>query len=195
MAYGLLGPDASRYASNDDVAKTIAANGLRLVLEEHRTTQTPTLKSGARGKTKVAYCESDVAAKWLWRFIDGATSAGELYGRVLVVFAAQHYASQLVLPASKRRSSVLPRSRKDTARKAFERVTKGVLPASYKELERAIATEARSYDRGVAQLATRRRAATPDAAAAAEVAEGGEDLQDDIDEAEVDELAADEYGD
>jgi len=159
MAYGLLGPDASPYASNDDVAKTIAANGLRLVLEEHRTTTTPTLKSGARGKTKVAYCEPDVAAKWLWRFIDGATSAGELYGRALVVFAAQHYASQLVLPASKRRSSILPRSHKDTARKAFERVTKGVLPASYTQLERAIAAEARSYERSVAQLDTHARAA------------------------------------
>jgi hypothetical protein len=51
------------------VARTIAANGLRLVLEEHRTTTTPTLKSGARGKTKVAYCEPEVAAKWLWRFV------------------------------------------------------------------------------------------------------------------------------
>jgi ParB/RepB/Spo0J family partition protein len=81
FAYGLLGPDASPYASNDDVAKTIASNGLRLVLEEHRTTTTPTLKSGARGKTKVAYCEPDVAAKWLWRFVDGAKSAGELSAR------------------------------------------------------------------------------------------------------------------
>jgi ParB/RepB/Spo0J family partition protein len=158
FAYGLLGPDASPYASNDDVAKTIAANGLRLVLEEHGTTTTPTLKSGARGKTKVAYCEPDVAAKWLWRFIDGAKSAGELYGRALVVFAAQHYASQLVLPTSKRRSSILPRSHKDTARKAFERVTKGVLPASHTQLQRAIAAEARSYERSVAQLDTRGRA-------------------------------------
>jgi hypothetical protein len=197
FAYGLLGPDASPYASNDDVAKTIASNGLRLVLEEHRTTTTPTLKSGARGKTKVAYCEPDVAAKWLWRFIDGAKSAGELYGRALVVFAAQHYASQLVLPTSKRRSSILPRSHKDTARKAFERVTKGVLPASHTQLQRAIAAEARSYERSVAQLDTRACAA-----AASSAPDGGErdvdveDLQEDVVAADLDdELDAEDCGD
>ncbi|MEA2128846.1 MAG: hypothetical protein QOJ85_1737 [Solirubrobacteraceae bacterium] len=101
FAYGLLGPDGAQYAgAGDDVVRAIAANGLRLVLEEHRTTETPTLKSGALAKTKVAYCEPEVAAKWLWRFVDGAKTAGELYGRALVVFAAEHYASQLVLPAA-----------------------------------------------------------------------------------------------
>jgi hypothetical protein len=88
-----------------------------MVLDEHRTTTTPTLKSGKLGKTKVAYGEPDAAMTWLWRFVDGAKTAGELYGRVLVVFAAQHYACQLVLPNSKRQGSVLPRSHKDTARK------------------------------------------------------------------------------
>jgi len=73
---------------------------------------------------KVAYGEPDAAMKWPWRFIDGAKTAGELYGRVLVVFAAQHYAAQLVLPNSKRHGSVLPSSHKDTARKALEKVTK-----------------------------------------------------------------------
>jgi ParB/RepB/Spo0J family partition protein len=183
FAYGLLGSDASHYGgSGDDVVRAIVANGLRLVLEEHRTTTTPTLKSGARGKTKVAYCEPEVAAKWLWRFVDGAKTAGELYGRALVVFAAQHYASQLVLAASKRRGSVLPRSHKDTARKAFERVTKGVLPASHTQLQRAIAAEARAYERGIAQLDSRGR---PDAASS----------QTDATDVEVDELDADDCGD
>ena len=196
MAYGLLGPDASPYGSSDDVAKTIAANGLRLVLEEHRTTTTPTLKSGARGKTKVAYCEPDVVAKWLWRFIDAATSAGELYGRALVVFAAQHYASQLALPASKRRSSILPRSHKDTARKAFERVTKGVLPASHTQLQRAIAAEARSYERSVAQLDTRGRAAAASSTPDAGERDVDEDLQEHVDAADLDdELDAEDCGD
>jgi hypothetical protein len=76
------------------------------------------------------------------------------------VFAAEHYASQLVLAASKRRGSVLPRSHKDTARKAFERVTKGVLPASHTQLQRAIAAEARAYERSIARLDSRER---PDA--------------------------------
>ncbi|MCA1680105.1 MAG: hypothetical protein LC777_14720 [Actinobacteria bacterium] len=113
------------------------------------------------------------------------------------MFAAQHYASQLVLPASKRRSSIVPRSRKDTARRAFERVTKAILPTSYKELERVIAAEARCYDRAVAQLDTRRRGDTPDAGTVAEVAERCEDLQDDdVDDAALDAaLDADECGD
>jgi hypothetical protein len=124
---------------------TIAATGIRLVIEKHRTTTTPTLKSGEPGKTKVAYGELSDAAQWLWKFVDGAKNAGELYGRVLVVFASQHYAQNLVLPTSQRRPSVLPRTRKDTARKAFERITRKVLPASHVQLQRALEREARSY--------------------------------------------------
>ncbi len=89
-----------------------------------------------------------------------AKSAGELYGRVLVVFAAQHYASQLVLPNSQRRGSVLPRSHKDIARKAFERVTKRVLPASHQQLQRALAAEARTYNAKVQALDKRGRDTT-----------------------------------
>jgi len=158
FAFGLLGPETSSYlGTGDHVARTIAANGLRLVLDEHRATTTPTLKSGKPGKTKVAYGEIDAAAKWLWRFVDGAKTAGELYGRVLVVFAAQHYASQLVLANSQRRGSVLPRSHKDIARKAFERVTKRVLPASHVGLQRALAAEARSHSAKIGELDKRSR--------------------------------------
>ena len=158
FAYGLLGPETSSYlGTSDHVARTIAANGLRLMLDEHRTTTTPTLKSGKPGKTKVAYGDVDAAAKWMWRFIDGAKTAGELYGRVLVVFAAQHYASQLVLANSQRRGSVLPRSHKDVARKAFERVTKSVLPATHVRLQRALAAEARNYSAKIGELDKRSR--------------------------------------
>lgn len=187
-----MGPESSSYlGTNDHVARIIAENGLRLVLDEHRATVTPTLKSGKPGKTKVTYVDVDVASKWLWRFVDGAKTAGELYGRVLVVFAAQHYASQLVLANSKRRSSILPRSHKDTARKAFERVTKSVLPASHKALQRALETEARAYRKRVAELDTRARdehtaaAEADDSDVAAQMPErvdGDEDL-------DVDELA------
>jgi ParB/RepB/Spo0J family partition protein len=158
FALGLLGPETSSYlGTSDHVARTIAANGLRLVLDEHRTTTTPTLKSGKPSKTKVAYGDVDAAAKWMWRFIDGAKTAGELYGRVLVVFAAQHYASQMVLANSQRRSSVLPRSHKDIARKAFERVTKSVLPATHVRLQRALAAEARTYSAKIGELDKRSR--------------------------------------
>jgi hypothetical protein len=121
---------------------------------------------------------------------------GELYGRALVVFAAQHYATQLVLARSKRRGSVLPGSHKDTARNAFERVTKGVLPASHTQLQRAIAAEARSYERSIAQLNSRGR---PDAASSpTDASDRGadEDLQDvEQTDVELDELDADDCGD
>lgn len=146
FAHGVLGPDERGYlGTGDHTVATIAANGIRLVIEQHRTTTTPTLKSGEPGRTKVAYGEVEDAAKWLWKFVDGAKNAAELYGRVLVVFAAQNYAHDLVLPTSKRRGSVLPRSRKEAARKAFERITKNVLPVSHLQLQRAIEREARSY--------------------------------------------------
>ena len=146
FAYGLLGPDGHGYlGGRDHTVATIAATGIRLVIEEHRTTTTPTLKSGKPGKTKVSYGEVEDAEAWLWRFIDGAKSAGEFYGRALVVLAAQHYTEQLVLPASKRQRSALPSSRKEIARKAFERLTKKVLPASHVELQRALEREARAY--------------------------------------------------
>jgi ParB/RepB/Spo0J family partition protein len=164
FAYGLLGPDQRGYLhTGDHTVATIAANGIRLVIEEHRTTTTPTLKSGQPGKTKVSYGEVDDAAVWLWKFVDGAKSAGELYGRVLVVFAAQHYAHDLVLPSSKRHGSVLPHSRKEAARKAFERLTKKLLPASHVELQRALEREARAYRKRQDELSACPREEAPHA--------------------------------
>ena len=158
FAYGVLGPDTRGYLGKDDhTVATIAANGIRLVIEDHRTVTTPVLKSGKRGKTKVAYGEVEDAATWLWKFIEGAKSADELYGRVLVVFAAQHYTQNLVLPASQRRGSVLPYTRKDTARKAFERITKNVLPASHAQLQRALEREAREYAKRQKELSASAR--------------------------------------
>jgi ParB/RepB/Spo0J family partition protein len=154
FAYGLLGPDGQGYAGGvDRVVPVIAANGIRLVISEHRTTTTPTLKSGKAGATKVTYGDTEDAVQWLWRFVDGARTAGELYGRVLVVFAAQAYAHDLVLPAGQRRGRVVPHSRKDIARKAFERIVKGVLPASSLQLTRALQREARLYAKRCEELA------------------------------------------
>ena len=169
FAYGLLGPDQRGYlGTGDHTVATIAANGIRLVFDQHRETTTPVLKSGAPGKTKVAYGEVEEAAAWLWKFVEGARTAGELYGRVLVVFAAQAYATDLVLPASKRRGPVLPSSRKDIARKAFERVTKQVLPASHVQLRRALDREASAHLKRHEELrttASRAASVPPDAEA------------------------------
>ena len=169
FAYGLLGPDQRGYlGTGDHTVATIAANGIRLVFDQHRETTTPVLKSGAPGKTKVAYGEVEEAAAWLWKFVEGARTAGELYGRVLVVFAAQAYATDLVLPASKRRGPVLPSSRKDIARKGFERVTKQVLPASHVQLRRALDREASAHLKRHEELrttASRAASVPPDAEA------------------------------
>jgi ParB/RepB/Spo0J family partition protein len=193
--YGLLGPETAHYlGTGDHAARTIAANGIRLVLDEQRTTEAPTLKSGQPGKIKVTYGEPENALKWLWRFVDGAKTAGELYGRTLVVFACQHYANQLALPNSQRRGSVLPRSHRDTARKAFEKVTKRALPASHRELARAIEREARAYRDQIAALEQHARAA---AAAADDVGEEPDIEQpvDDVDDGELgDEDLAEPHG-
>jgi hypothetical protein len=188
FAYGLLGPDTPSYlGTGDHVARAIAANGIRLVLDEHRTTETPTLKSGQPGKTKVSYGEPEDALKWLWKFLDGAKTAAELYGRTLVVFAAQHYANQLALPNSQRRGSVLPRSHADRARKAFERVTKSALPGSHRELTRAIEREARSYRDRVAALEQQARAAAAEATDESAGADVDVEPVDDVDDELVDE--------
>lgn len=117
------------------------------MFDQHRETTTPTLKSGKPGQTKVHYCEVEDAAAWLWKFLDGARTSGELYGRALVLFAAQNYANDIVLPTSTRRSPVIPRSPKDAARKAFDRLTKDLLPQSHTDLRRAIDREAKRFSK------------------------------------------------
>jgi hypothetical protein len=74
------------------------------------------------------------------------------------VFACQHYVNQLAPPTSQRRGSVLPRSHRDNARKAFEKVTKTALPASHRELARAIEREEREYRDRIAALEEHARA-------------------------------------
>jgi uncharacterized protein with von Willebrand factor type A (vWA) domain len=105
-----------------------------------------------------------------------------------VVFACQHYANQLALPTSQRRSSVLPRSHHDTARKAFEKVTKRALPASHRELARAIEREAREYRDQIAALEQQAGAATEAATDEAGEEPDAEPI-DDVDDSEL----GDEY--
>ena len=105
---------------------------------------------------------------------------------MLVVFAAQRYASQLVLPASKRRPSVLPSSHRDIARKAFERVTKNVLAASHVQLVRALAARHGPTPRA-SNLTNRQREAIL-AVATPQETPADEDPRDDV---EVGDLAED----
>lgn len=90
--------------------------------------------------------EPEAALKWLWWFIEGAKTGGELYGRALVVIAAEQYASRLVVPASQRAHPARWGSHKDIARKALARLAGSDVPASVKQLEKAVARARRELD-------------------------------------------------
>jgi transcriptional regulator with GAF, ATPase, and Fis domain len=77
---------------------------------------------------------------------------------------------------------VLPRSHRDTARKAFEKLTKTALPGSHRELAKAIEREAREYRDRVAAL--EQQAQTAAAVTTDEAAEEPEPV-DDVDDSEL----------
>ena len=105
---------------------------------------------------------------------------------MLVVFAAQHYAFQIALPNSQRRGSVLPRSRRDQARKAFEKLVKPALPGTHAQLARTIEREAREHHKRADELRARH------ATTRAEHGRDGEDLDDDVTVNELDAEPVDE---
>jgi hypothetical protein len=71
--------------------------------------------------------------------VDAATSPAELYGRWLVVVCAEQYASRLVVPVSQQHPPIRWSSHKDHARKALTKLAGPHLPATLKQLEKAIA--------------------------------------------------------
>jgi len=107
FVYAVLGADHDRspYTQTGERIARIAAGGVRLVIDELRTDVTKTRKDGTRGRLRYDYGEHrdpQAAIAWLWKYIDGAKTAGELYGRALVVIAAEQYATRLVVPSSQR---------------------------------------------------------------------------------------------
>jgi hypothetical protein len=107
FVYALLGPDwdASPYTQTGERVARLAAHGLRLVIGDLRTDRTKTRKDGTPGRLTIDYGDArnpEAAVTWLWRYLDGAKTAGELYGRALVVIAAEQHATRLVVPASRR---------------------------------------------------------------------------------------------
>jgi hypothetical protein len=95
FVYALLGSgyDDSPYKQSGERIRRLAMSGIRLVIGEFRTHVTKTLKSGQRGLLRIDYGDPrqpNEAVKWLWKFVDGAKTAGELYGRGLVVIAASN---------------------------------------------------------------------------------------------------------
>jgi hypothetical protein len=73
----------------------------------------------------------------------------ELYGRALVVIAAEQYASRLIVPTSQRSRPTGWGSHKDCARKALTKLAGPHLPASLKQLEKAIAKIHAEHDQAV----------------------------------------------
>ena len=143
MVFGLLGPDwdDSPYTTGDRIAE-LAARGVRLVIEEFRTDVTKTRKDGSRGALRVHYGDPRKPEKpiaWVLKWLDSARTAGDLYGRAIVVLAAEQYASRLVVPSSQQHSPMRWSSHKDHARKALAKLAGPQLPASLKQLEKAVA--------------------------------------------------------
>ncbi|MGH3026463.1 MAG: hypothetical protein ACRDLR_08460, partial [Gaiellaceae bacterium] len=144
FVFGLLGSDydGSPYTQSGDLVAELAVRGIRLVIEEFRTDVTKTLKDGSRGKVRIDYGDPKEPEKpiaWLWKFIDGGKTAGELYGRALVVIAAEKYACRLVVPSSQQFGAKRWPSHRDHAAKALQKLAGPHLPATLKQLEKAVA--------------------------------------------------------
>src|SRR5215207_4319012 len=151
FVYALLGADhdSSPYTQTGERIARIAAGGVRLVIDELRTDVTKTRKDGTRGRLRYDYGDHrdpQAALAWLWRFLDGAKSAGELYGRALVVLAAEQHATRLVVPASQRMPASRWSSHKDIAAKALKKLAGPPIPGSLSQLEQAVKRAHATYD-------------------------------------------------
>ena len=164
FVYAVLGADfdQSPYTQTGDRVAELAARGVRLVIEEFRTDVTKTRKDGSRGALRIDYGDPRKPEKpiaWLWKFIDGARSAGELYGRALVVIAAEQYASRLVVPQSQQHSPMRWSSHKDHARKALARLAGPHLPMTIKQVEKAVVKAHSEQEKATSGCTTTNRAA------------------------------------
>jgi ParB/RepB/Spo0J family partition protein len=151
FVYALLGADhdSSPYTQTGERIARIAAGGVRLLVEELRSDVTKTRKDGSRGRLRIDYGDyrdPQAALAWLWKFIDGAKTAGELYGRALVVIAAEQHATRLALPSSQRMPAIRWSSHKDIAAKALEKLAGPHVPASLTKLEQAVKRAHSAYD-------------------------------------------------
>ncbi len=154
FVHALLGADhdSSPYTQTGDRVARIAAGGVRLVIEELRTDVTRTRKDGSRGRLRYDYGDHrdpQAAIAWLWKFIDGAKSAAELYGRALVVIAAEQHASRLVINGSQRAPATRWPSHKDHAAKALRKLCRPAIPAAMAQLERAVERANAEYDQAL----------------------------------------------
>ena len=130
----------------------------------------------------------------MWKFIDNAKTAGELYGRALVVIAAEQYASRLVVPTSQRAHPTPWASHKDLAAKVLRKLAGPHLSSSLKQLEQAIARANREYDAAVQQHSAKQRSEQTTGAAEDHVNAGGDPVEQDDDAVDDElELAHDDW--
>ena len=168
FVYALLGADhdKSPYTQTGERIARIAAGGVRLVIGELRADVTKTRKDGSRGRLRYDYGDHrdpQAAIAWLCKFVDAAKTAGELYGRALVVIAAEQYATRLVVPASQRMPATRWSSHKDIAAKALRKLAGPHAPTSLTKLEQAVKRAHAAYDRVERAARERERAhAAPD---------------------------------
>jgi hypothetical protein len=181
FVYALLGADydKSPYTQTGERVARIAGGGIRLVVGDLRADVTKTRKDGSRGRMRIDYGDHrdpQSAIAWLWKFVDGAKTAGELYGRALVVIAAEQYATRLVVPAGQRMPATRWSSHKDLAAKALRKLAGPHVPASLTKLEQAVKRAHSAYEKTEAAQHEARRADVPTAEAVDE--DPGEDLAD-----------------
>ena len=126
------------------------------MVEELRSDVTKTRKDGSRSRLRIDYGDyrdPQAALAWLWKFIDGAKTPGELYGRALVVIIAEQYASRLVVPSSQRVPATRWSSHKDVAAKALKKLAGPHVPASLTKLEQAVKRAHSAYDKAETESA------------------------------------------
>jgi hypothetical protein len=167
LVYALLGADhdKSPYTQTGERIARLAAGGVRLVVGDLRADVTKARKDGSRGRLRIDYGDArdpQAAVAWLWKFVDGAKTAGELYGRALVVIAAEQYATRLVVPASQRMPATRWSSHKDLAAKALRKLAGPHIPASLTKLEQAVKRTHSAYDKTEATQRDARRTASTD---------------------------------
>jgi hypothetical protein len=192
--YGLLGADydGSPYTQSGERVARLAMQGIRLVIDEFRADVTRRRKDGSRGRLRIDYGNRNEPAKpveWLWKFVDGAKTAGELYGRGLVVIAAEQYASRLVIPQSQRSHPSGWSSHKDHAAKALKKLAGPYLPGSLRQLETAVKRAHEDCARGEREAHEAQQGAHPNEAGDGDAAEGGVNAEDEIDDLEDDDAA------
>jgi hypothetical protein len=158
---------------------------VRLVVDELRTDVTKTRKDGSRGRLRIDYGDHrdpQAALAWLRKFVDGAKTAGELYGRALLVIAAEQHATRLVVPSGQRMPATRWSSHKDIAAKALRKLAGPHVPAALTGLERAVKRAHADYDK--AESAAREQQRTERQSVEPEADHGiGDELDEHVDEA------------